>query len=69
MAVSNGTPAPAIPQDPYAAPETVVSPQMLMRFFSHSTNGIDGSATVPMEFDPPRAAAPAQSSATFTTSP
>jgi hypothetical protein len=61
-------PTPASPQFAPASVDAVVSPQMLLKYFDKSTNG-GGSVLAPVEFLPPKAVAPNQSSATFSTGP
>jgi hypothetical protein len=52
-------------------PDEVVSPQMLLRYFSKSTNGTSSGIIAPMDFTPPKAVDPASSSskATYSTGP
>jgi len=57
---------PAAPEP--ARADDVVSPQMLMRFFSKSTNGTATSVIAPIQFTPPKAETP-PSKAAFTTGP
>jgi hypothetical protein len=38
-----------------AHPEDVVSPQMLIKYFKKSTNGVSTSVTAPIDFTPPKA--------------
>jgi len=49
-------------------PEGVISPQMLLKFFNKSTNGVSSSVIMPMDFQPPNPA-PAPSKATYSTGP
>jgi hypothetical protein len=67
--ISSQIPAPAV--EPDSGPgrsEDVVSPQMLLRYFSKSTNGTATSIVAPIQFTPPKTETP-PSKATFTTSP
>jgi hypothetical protein len=59
-------PVPAQPVFPPAGPPEVISPQMFLQFFSHSTNG---TGSVAMPYVAPPQAPPGQSSATFSTGP
>ena len=59
---------PAQPQMETAPADAVVSPQMLLRYFTQ-TNNSAASVIAPMEFTPPRAAVPAPSKATFSIGP
>ena len=64
-AISN-TPGPAAAA---SAPEPMVSPQMLLKYFNRTTNGISSAVTAPMEFAPPTPARPPSSTATYSTNP
>jgi hypothetical protein len=45
--------------------EEVVSPQMLLRYFSKSTNGVSTSVIAPLNFTPPRPVEQPSSKATY----
>ncbi|MGD1085882.1 MAG: hypothetical protein ABSA47_14190 [Verrucomicrobiota bacterium] len=64
-AISN-TPGPVAAS---AVPEPMVSPQMLLRYFNRTTNGISSAITTPMEFAPPIPAGRPSSTATYSTNP
>jgi hypothetical protein len=51
------------------APDEVISPQMLIKYFSKSTNGVSSSVTAPMDFTPPKPAEQPSSKATYSTGP
>ncbi len=46
-----------------------VSPQMLLRFFNKSTNGVAAGGIAPLDFTPPRTAEPPSSKAEFSNPP
>ncbi|HEX3797621.1 MAG TPA: hypothetical protein VH413_02875 [Verrucomicrobiae bacterium] len=64
---------PALPEPQRS--DDVVSPQVFLKYFNKSTNGVSGtngsSATVaaPLDFTPPKAAEPAPSKAAYSTGP
>lgn len=62
-------PAPAEPTVAPPAADPMISPQMLMKFFNHSTNGSSSGILAPMDFAPPSSAKPASGSATYSTNP
>ena len=73
---SNALSTNAVAQQPLIQPGpadgAAVSPQMLLRYFSPSTNGQPGvvaPVSAPMDFTPPRAPGPAPSTASYSTSP
>jgi len=60
------------PAAPEAAPpgsDPKISPQMLLKYFTPSTNGVSGGTIAPLDFAPPPAAKPPSSTATFSTQP
>lgn len=67
--ISSQIPASATEPDPVPGrSEDVISPQMLLRYFSKSTNGTSTSIVAPIQFTPPKTETP-PSKASFTTSP
>ena len=50
-------------------PEEVVSPQMLIKYFNKSTNGVTSSVILPADFTPPKPAEPPSSKATYSIGP
>lgn len=63
---------PAPPPEPPVAPavgDPMISPQMLLKYFNHSTNGPSSGIIAPMNFAPPADAKPASGSATYSTNP
>lgn len=63
------TNTPAGPDADAAATEPKISTQMLLRYFSRSTNGAAGGIIAPVDFAPPAAAVPPSSTATYSTEP
>jgi hypothetical protein len=59
------------PAEPAATPasEPMISPQMLMKYFNRSTNGVSGGILAPVDFAPPAPAKPPSSTATYSTNP
>ncbi len=50
-------------------PDSAVSPQMILKYFSQSTNGTATSVYAPVGFTPPHAETPPSSTATYTVGP
>lgn len=73
MSTTRPSPAPnnGTPNGPmgFTAPEEVVSPQMLLKFFGKPANGANSSATAPLDFTPPKPVAPPASNAASPTGP
>ncbi len=60
------------PVSPEAAPansEPKISPEMLLKYFTPSTNRPAGGVIAPLDFTPPALAKPASSTATYSTQP
>ncbi len=60
---------PAVPDATPAGSEPKISTQMLLRYFSRSTNGTASGITAPVDFAPPPPATPPSSTATYSTDP
>jgi len=70
-APSPNTNAP-VQTEPLGTPPTadpLISPQMLLKYFSHTTNGPASGVVAPMDFTPPASARPVSGSATYSTGP
>jgi hypothetical protein len=50
-------------------PDGVVSPQMLLKYFNHPTNGNAAGVNAPLDFNPPRPVEPPSSKAEYSTPP
>lgn len=60
------------PVEPNAVPsgsEPMISPQMLLRYFNRSTNGVGAGVIAPLQFAPPASTTPPSSTATYSTDP
>ena len=70
-AAEEAPPANALPYSPMenSAPGEVISPQMLLKYFTKNTNHSGASLIGPMNFTPPQPTQPASSTATYSTSP
>ena len=60
---------PAAPEAAAPGSDPRISPQMLLRYFTPSTNGPAGGIIAPLDFAPPVAPKPASSTATYSTQP
>jgi hypothetical protein len=60
---------PVAPEAAPASSEPKISPEMLLKFFTPSTNGPAGGVIAPLDFTPPAMAKPASSTATYSTQP
>ena len=67
--IATATNGPAQPDANPSGSEPRISPQMLLRYFSRSTNGAAGGMMAPVDFAPPAAATPPSSTATYSTEP
>jgi hypothetical protein len=65
LQAGNGTAQPPVESSP---PEPVVSPQMLLKYFTKSTNSMAPAAS-PIDFNPPKSVEAPPSRATYETSP
>jgi hypothetical protein len=63
------TNSPVTPDAAPASSEPKISPEMLLKFFTPSTNRPSGEVIAPLDFAPPATAKPASSTATYSTQP
>ncbi len=63
------TNTPAAPEAAPSGADPRISPQMLLKYFTPSTNGVAGGIFAPLDFAPPAAAKPASSTGTYSNQP